>query len=130
MRTITLIFTLLALSSCLHAQEDVVDISLPLRTGQKAILNLRFADKIEVKTWDKKELFIRAYVHINGGLLNDAHKIDTVMSDNALEISTGFDEEIVKKSGFRDCDGKNRSQYNFDNRRGNRGYNICHTINY
>jgi hypothetical protein len=83
-----------------------------------------------VKTWEKKELFIRANVHINGGLLNDAHKIDTVMSDNALEISTGFDEDIIKNSGFRDCDGKNRSQYNFDNRRGNRGYNICHTINY
>jgi len=130
MRTIFTILALLALSPCLFAQEDTVDISLPLRTGQKAVLNLRFADKIEVKTWNKKELFIRAYVHINGGLLNDAHKIDTVMSDNALEISTGFDEEIIKKSGFRDCDGKNRSQYNFDDRRGNRGYNICHTINY
>ena len=78
MRTISTIFALLALSSCLFAQEDVVDISLPLRTGQKVILNLRFADKIEVKTWDKKELFIRANVLINGGLLNDAHKIDTV----------------------------------------------------
>ena len=63
MRTIFTIFALLALSSCLFAQEDVVDISLPLRTGQKVILNLRFADKIEVKTWDKKELFIRANVH-------------------------------------------------------------------
>ena len=84
MRTIFTILALLALSTCLFAQEDTVDISLPLRTGQKAVLNLRFADKIEVKTWDKKELFIRAYVHINGGLLNDAHKIDTVMSDNAI----------------------------------------------
>ncbi len=130
MRTISTIFALLALSTCLFAQEDTVDISLPLRTGQKAILNLRFADKIEVKTWDKKELFIRAYVLINGGLLNDAHKIDTVMSDNAIEISTGFDEDIIKNSGFNDCDGKNRSQYNFDERRGDRGYNICHTINY
>ena len=130
MRTILTILALLALSTCLFAQGDTVDISLPLRTGQKAVLNLRFADKIEVKTWNKKELFIRAYVHINGGLLNDAHQVDTVMSDNALEISTGFDEEIIKKSGFRDCDGKNRSQYNFDNRRGNHGYNICHTINY
>jgi hypothetical protein len=130
MRTIFTILALLALSTCLLAQGDTVDISLPLRTGQKAVLNLRFADKIEVKTWDKKELFIRAYVHINGGLLNDAHKIDTVISDSALEISTGFDEEIIKKSWFHDCDGKNRSQYNFDQRRGNRGYNICHTIYY
>ncbi len=130
MRTISTIFALLSLSSCLFAQEDVVDISLPLRTGQKVILNLTFADKIEVKTWDKKELFIRANVLINGGLLNEAHKIDTVMGDYAIEISTGFDEDIIKKSGFNNCDGKNRSQYNFDQRRGDRGYNICHTINY
>ena len=130
MRTISTILTLIALSTRLFAQEDTVDISLPLKTGQKAILNLRFADKIEVKTWDKKELFIRAYVQINGGLLNEAHKIDTVISDNALEISTDFDEDIIKVSGFRDCDGKNRSQYNFANRRGDRSYNICHTINY
>ena len=54
MRTISIIFALLALSSWLFAQEDIVDISLPLRTGQKVILNLRFADKIEVKTWERK----------------------------------------------------------------------------
>jgi hypothetical protein len=130
MRTISTIFVLLAISSCLFAQEDVVNISLPLKTGQKVILNLRFADKIEVKTWNKKELFIRANVSINGGLLNEAHKIDTVMDDNAIEISTGFDEDIIKNSGFNNCGGKNRSQYNFDGRRGGRGYNICHTINY
>jgi Putative adhesin len=130
MRIISTILALLALSTCLFAQEDTVDISLPLKTGQKVILNLRFAEKIEVKTWNKKELSIRAYVQINGGLLNEAHKIDTVMGDKELEISTGFDEDIIKNSGFRDCDGKNRSQYNFDGRRGNRNYNICHTINY
>jgi hypothetical protein len=130
MKTLYTILAFLAFSSGLFAQADVVDISLPLRAGQKAILNLRFADKIEVKTWDKKELFIRANVLINGGLLNEAHKIDTVMDDNRIEISTDFDEYIIKDSGFNDCDGINRSQYNINGRRGGRGYNICHTINY
>ena len=129
MRTIYTILSLLALSTCLLAQEDTVDISLPLRSGQKAILNLRFAEKIEVKTWDKKELFIRAYVDINGGLLNNAHTIDTVMSDYALEISTDFDEDLIKNRCC-DCDGKDRSQYNFTSRRGDRTYSICHTIKY
>ena len=129
MRTIYTILSLLALSTCLFAQEDTVDISLPLRPGQKAILNLRFADKIEVKTWDKKELFIRAYVDINGGLLNNAHTIDTVMSDYALEISTDFDEDLIKNRCC-DCDGKDRSQYSYTRRRGDRTYSICHTINY
>ena len=130
MRIISTIFALLALSTCLFAQEDTVDISLPLQAGQKVVLNLRFAEKIEVKTWDKKELFIRAKVFINGGFLNEAHKIDTVMDDNMIEISTGFDEEIIKNSGLNDCDEKKRSQYHFNGRRGGRGYNICHTINY
>jgi hypothetical protein len=129
MRTICTILSLLALSTCLFAQEDTVDISLPLRPGQKATLNLRFADKIEVKTWDKEELFMRAYVDINGGLLNNAHTIDTVMSDDALEISTDFDEDLIKNRCC-DCDGKDRSKYNFTNRRGDRAYSICHTINY
>jgi hypothetical protein len=130
MRSISTIFALLALSSCLFAQEDVVDISLPIKNGQKVLLNLRFADKIEVKTWDKKELLIHANVLINGGLLNDAHKIDTVMTDHVLEISTGFDEDIIKNSKFHNCDGSNRSQYNFDDRKNDRCFNICHTINY
>ena len=130
MRTLSTILALLALSSGLFAQEDIGDISLPLRAAQKAILNLRFADKIEVKTWTKKELFIRANVLINGGLLNEAHKIDTVMDDNKIEISTGFDEDIVKNSGFNDCDGINRSQYDINGKGDGRGYNICHTINY
>ena len=129
MRIISTIFALLALSTCLFAQEDTVDISLPLKAGQKVVLNLRFAEKIEVKTWDKKELFIRAKVLINGGLLNEAHKIDTVMDDNMIEISTGFDEDIIKKVGST-LRRKKRSQYNFDGRRGGRGYNICHTVNY
>jgi hypothetical protein len=130
MRTISTILILFAVSASLFAQEDTVDISLPLKAGQKAILNLRFADKIEVKTWGKKELFIRAIVSINGGWMNEAHEVDTVVDDHAIEISTGFDEDILEKSGFNDCDGRNKTQYNRGGKRGNRTYNICHTINY
>ena len=126
MRIISTILTLLALSTRLFAQEEVVEISLPIKTGQKAILNLRFAEKIEVKTWDKKELFIRATVYINNGWLNEAHTIDTLLSVDAIEIATDFDKDIIKNSRFSDCDGKNRTQY----RRGDQSYNLCHTVNY
>ncbi|HEX6223680.1 MAG TPA: hypothetical protein VFZ52_04690, partial [Chryseolinea sp.] len=129
MRTIVVILVLLAVATCLSAQEEEVEISLPLTTGQKAILNLRFAEKIEVKTWDKKELLIKANVSINGGLLNDAHTIDTLIRDNAIEISTDFDKDIIKNSGFRECTGQHRTQYKVDNR-GDQHYSICHNISY
>jgi hypothetical protein len=130
MRTIFPILTLLAISTSLFAQEDTVDLSFPLKAGQKVILNLQFADKIEVKTWKKKELFIRALVSINGGWMNEVHEVDTAIDDRAIKITTGFNEDILEKSGHSNCDGGNKMQYNRGGRRGNRTYNLCHTINY
>jgi len=126
MRIIPLLIALLMPSTFLFAQGEVIEISLPIQTSQKAILNLKFAEKIEVKSWNKKELFIRAHIDINHGLMNEAHEVDTVITDQAIRISTGFDEDILEKSAFNNCDGKNKTQY----RRGSRGYSICHTINY
>ncbi|HYI78502.1 MAG TPA: hypothetical protein VEW65_12850 [Chryseolinea sp.] len=130
MRTIFPILTLLALSTSLFAQEDTVDISFPLKADQKVILNLQFADKIEVETWEKKELFIRATVLINGGWMNEVHEVDTAIDDQAIKITTGFNEDILEKSGYNNCDGGNKTQYNRGGKRGNRTYNLCHTINY
>jgi hypothetical protein len=130
MKTSYILFVLLFGPSInLPAQEDVVELSFPLGEGQRAVLNLRFADKIEVKTWNKKELFVRASIVINDGLMNEAHKIDTIMDNDAIEISTGFDEEMIRGNKYNNCNGQNRSQHNFDGRRG-RNYSICHTINY
>jgi hypothetical protein len=131
MKTSYIIVTLLFTSARLFAQEEVVDLSFPLATGQKAVLNLRFADKIEVKSWNKKELFIRASVIINDGLMNEAHEIDTIINDYAIEISTGFNEEIIRGSRSNNCDGQNRTQRNNNGRRGSgSSYSVCHTINY
>lgn len=130
MKTVSACLFLIGLSTILFAQEEIVDIKLPLNAGQRAILNLRFADKIEVKTWGKKELYVRAQITINDGWLNEAHKIDTVMDEHSIELSTGFDEEMIKGNRYANCNGKNRSQHNFSGGYRDRNYSICHTINY
>ena len=132
MKTSYIVFALLFTASAkLFAQEEVIDLSFPLTTEQKVDLNLRFADKIEVKPWNKKELFVRASIIINDGLMNEAHKIDTIIDNHAIEISTGFDEEVIRGNKYINCNGKNRSQHNFSGRRGDdRNYSICHTIHY
>lgn len=129
MRTVVLLIILTGVSTRLLGQEEIVDVRLPLKEGQQAVLNLRFADKIEVKTWDKKELYIQAHITINDGWLNEAHKIDTIVTENAIEISTGFDEETIRRSKYNNCSGRNRSTHNFSGHV-DRNYSICHTINY
>ena len=120
-------FIMLSIHPLLPAQETI-EKSFPLKSGQKVVLDLKFANEIKVGSWDKNELLIKAEVLINEGKLNHAHTIDTASDSNTLTILTGLDEGTLKESQQTECN--NGSIYNFDDSKEGSTYRLCSKINY
>lgn len=110
----------------LQAQQ-IIEKSIPLKENQKAILDLKFAEDIRVENWDKNELFIKAEVNINNNTLNEAHTMNISNNEGAIQIETGFDEEILKNSKKTNCKENGSHQSNLN---GKEGYSICSSIKY
>ena len=120
---------LLILISCLVLRaQDVEEMVLPWKSGQKVNLNLKYAESIKIEAWDKKEVYVKAEVTINGGALNHAHVMDSVLSDLSIDIHADFDEEIVGKNFWCDCERNGASRYTISNRENHKW--ICSEIHY
>ena len=116
----------LFLSSTLLAQE-IIEKTMPLENGQKAILDLKFAENIKVENWNKKEVYIKAEVNINNNTLNKAHTMEISETDAAVKVITGFDEALIRSSKGNHCSETEGKQSHFS---GGEGYSICSHINY
>jgi hypothetical protein len=123
------VITLLMLITCsvLPAQ-DVREMKLPWKAGQKVILNLKFGRHVSIEAWDKKEVFLKAEISINGGELNEAHIMDSILTDQSLTIDADLDENLVGKSFCCNCDENGSSRYTI-NKKG-RCKSICTEIDY
>lgn len=107
--------------------QEIQEESIPLNANQKVVLNLKFAEDIKVENWNKDELLVKAEVEINNNSLNHAHTMDVANKGNTVIIETGFNEELIRTSNERDCNGKNTHQNNFN---GKDGYSICSSLKY
>src|SRR5690606_29223891 len=116
----------LFLSSTLLAQE-IIEKTMPLENGQKAILDLKFAENIQVENWNKKEVYIKAEVNINNNTLNKAHTTEISETDAAVKVITGFDEALIRSSKGNHCSETEGKPSHFS---GGEGYSICSHINY
>lgn len=87
---------------------------LPLKQQQKVILNLKFADTITVEPWGKNSVFVKAVVNINGGTLNHAHFMDSAFYNDAVEIKSGLNEDVLSDRSFDDCHERNASRHHFN----------------
>src|SRR5688572_16926406 len=115
MKAITTIGLLLTMP-CLVQAQDVEEMKLPWKPGQEINLNLKFAERITVESWDKKEIYVKAVVTINGGTLNHAHVMDSTLSDQAIAILADLDEEVVGKNFWCDCEQRGVMRYNIQNK--------------
>jgi hypothetical protein len=95
---------LLLSASAAQAQADTILMQLPWKSEQKVTLNLKFAETIEVKAWDKKEVSLQAIVNINAGTLNDAHVIDSIINDRQLVIDADLDKELTREYNWCGCE--------------------------
>jgi hypothetical protein len=123
---ITIGMLVLAPFFALRAQ-SVEEMKLPWKAGQKIDLNLKFAERITVEAWDKKEIYVKAEVSINGGALNHAHVMDSTISDQEISILADLDEELTGKNFWCDCERQGSWRYNTQNKENHKW--IC-TENY
>ncbi len=103
MNKIFFIGLFLAQTGLLFAQKTY---SLP--SSKEVRMNLRFADQIKIKTWDKNEISIKVRVSINGGQLDEAFQFEAKIGE-ILEIKSGLDEKMLQNAEPTDCAGGQQS---------------------
>lgn len=108
--------------------QEIREMSLPWKQGQKVVLNLKFAEFIRIEAWDKKEVFLKAEITINGGALNHAHTMDSILSNDEVVIETDFDKNIVGNS-WCDCNGNSHNGIRYSKQMKSR-QQICSEIIY
>lgn len=60
--------------------------------SEKILAEFKFADDIEVKTWNKKQVYIKAEVDINGGEYTDYFSLKVDNSSSVLQIESDYGE--------------------------------------
>jgi hypothetical protein len=107
--------------------QKIIDKKLPFTSDQVVNLNLKFADSIQIRYWDKAEVSVHIAVTINGGRLNDALLVESSSTATEIKLKTDFDKELLKQGRAEDCPGSAsiwRTDYN-----GQNTY-VCSKINY
>ncbi|HEU5290875.1 MAG TPA: hypothetical protein VFU05_09555 [Cyclobacteriaceae bacterium] len=107
---------LLLIATCLVQAQAVEEMKLPWKPGQQINLNLKFAERITVESWDKKEIYVKAVVTINDGTLNHAHVMDSTISDQDISILADLDEAVVGKNFWCNCEREGSWRHNIQNK--------------
>ncbi len=84
--------------------QRTVNLKEEIKNGQELSLELEFANKIDVKTWNGDEVKIKATVNINDNEYNDKFKFEIERSTDELTIKSEIEDlkEISKKERKED----------------------------
>lgn len=126
MKKLSLVLLAGLLSGPAFAQK-IIEKQLPYSSGQLVNLNLKFADSIRVRYWDKSEVSVRIAVTINNGRLNDALVVTTGANGQEVSVKTDFDQELMKQGKAEDCPGQKST---WRTERNGTSYSVCSDINY
>jgi hypothetical protein len=108
--------------------QKIIEKSFPVNSDGKVHLNLKFGNNIQVKAWDKNEVYFKASVDINSGKLNDALLFTFDANGQEIRALAEYDKELIKQGKREDCpDNKHSSWNHYGN--GSNSY-ICSTITY
>ncbi|TDE12927.1 hypothetical protein [Dyadobacter psychrotolerans] len=107
--------------------QKIINKNISWSPEQTTNLNLKFADSIRIRYWDKPEMSVRISVTINGGKLNDGLVVTSNTTNDAITFKTDFDQELLKQGKAEDCPGNSKSVWSTD---GNGKHYVCSEINY
>lgn len=113
--TLTLFLTISNIGLAQRLEEQ----SIPWKSGQEIMLNLKYAQDIQIKTWDKPEVALRVSISINNDELNDSWNSTTTTTDSRIQVLSDIDFPDGNYCG--DCSGRN---YSTNNR------SVCSQIEY
>ena len=122
-----ILFLLLSLVTNVTFAQKIIEKKFPWSSAQTASLNLKFADSIQVRYWDKAEVSVRIAVVINSGRLNDALTVESGSTAAEITLKTDFYKDVLKKGKVEDCPGEKhkwRTEHNGSD------YYVCSKINY
>ncbi|GAB4031869.1 DUF4097 family beta strand repeat-containing protein [Spirosoma jeollabukense] len=108
--------------------QKIIEKTVSVSADQAVNLNLKFADSIQVRYWDKPTMSIRIEVTINGGKLNDALLVTSSSTSGEVSLKTDFDNELLKEGKAEDCPGNTSSHWRTE--RNGKDYYVCSDINY
>lgn len=102
--------------STLTAQKKVSE-STSASNIENVYVKLKFAEKIEVKNWNKNEISVEAMVNINDNKDNDVFSLKTDKSGNSYKVYSDYGDLFKKhKKGVTiTSNGKDCDSYNYCN---------------
>ncbi|MEO0334371.1 MAG: hypothetical protein AAF223_22310, partial [Bacteroidota bacterium] len=109
MNKLTALALLLMMSDIALAQR-LEEQTIPWKFGQEITLNLKYAQEIQIKTWDKPEVSLQVRISINNDELNDSWSSMTTTTDDRIQVSSDIDFPDGNYCG--DCSGRNYSTNN------------------
>ena len=107
--------------------QKIIEKTLPVAPNQLVNLNLKFADSIQIRYWDKPNVSVRIAVTINNGKLNDALTVATGSTAQEVSLKTDFDKDLIMQGKPEDCP---KQHHSWSNDRDGKHYAVCSDINY
>ncbi len=99
---ISLIILLLLADHVVQAQR-LEEKTIDWQADQEVHLDLKYAQDIQIKTWDKPEVSLRISISVNNDALNDAWSLKTTTTEDRIEVAS--DLKKPKKYYRGDCEG-------------------------
>ena len=83
-------------------------------TNQEVVLNLKFADKISVESWNQSEILIKASVSINNNQNNDKFVLERSEKDKYIEIRSKINDlDQIAEEKVVISQNKNNRRWNY-----------------
>jgi DUF4097 and DUF4098 domain-containing protein YvlB len=96
----TILVVVLLCLAPLQAQQ-IIEKHLDFSGKESLSLNIQIADSIEIQTWDKNEVYVKASVSINENKDNEAYETSFGTSGKTLTVDAKFKENYFK--GKNNC---------------------------
>ncbi|MEM9830684.1 MAG: hypothetical protein AAF944_08595 [Bacteroidota bacterium] len=119
MKSLPIITLLIVFVSFKGFAQRLEEQTIPWQPGQEIALELKYAQDIQIKTWDKSEVSLQVSISINNDELNDSWSILSKSTDSQIKVVSDIDFSDGNYCG--DCKGRN---YSTNNR------SVCSQITY
>ena len=107
MKTVTLFLLSLVCITTITAQNKIIEKNFEYN-NQSIYLDVKFANNIEVKTWEKNTVYFKADIYTEDPQFQDFYKLNVEEKSSIINIAS--EAEAVYKAYRKDCLEKNPSK--------------------
>ena len=97
------LFTFCLLSASVAGAQRITEKNIVWQSGQAVVLELKYARDIQINTWERDEVSVRASVSINNNTQNEAWSMTSNTSANQIRVATDLEPPQEDYPG--DCPG-------------------------